>query len=390
MKRAAPRVLAAAALTLACAGTLPDMAPGANPALDRDEAGFKMIADNMEKAVVTSAIRVPSADAEPYLKRIVCRVSADYCDATRVYLVRTPEFNAAMYPNGMIHVYSGLLLRVHNEAQLAAVLGHEVGHYQRRHMIARYRNAKAWSTALTLLMYGAVGAGGNAGAGAWSGATLIAAGSLAKYSRSNEAESDAIGLESLAGAGYDPREAAKVWRNLLKEQAADPHSRMRIPLLESHPAEEARMRALEQAAAKRMTPALEGATGEREYREAIRPLLDLMLSDEIAMRRSARTEVVLSGLLSAGHIGEAEHAYYRAELARLRDGEGDADRAVALYREAIAGDEAPPIAYRNLGLLLRRKGDAPGARECFEKYVTLVPAAPDRAVIDSYLGEALP
>ena len=55
-------------------------------------------------------------------------------------LVRTPYFNASMAPNGMMQVWSGLLLRVDNEAQLAAVLGHEIGHYLARHSVERLRD----------------------------------------------------------------------------------------------------------------------------------------------------------------------------------------------------------------------------------------------------------
>ena len=53
-----------------------------------------------------------------------------------------PQFNAMMAPNGMMLVWSGLLLRVENEAQLAAILGHELGHYLERHSVEQLRAAK--------------------------------------------------------------------------------------------------------------------------------------------------------------------------------------------------------------------------------------------------------
>ena len=64
---------------------------------------------------------------------------------TQVHLVRTPLFNASMAPNGMMQVWTGLLLRVDDEAQLAAVLGHEFGHYLARHSTERLRDAKSRS-----------------------------------------------------------------------------------------------------------------------------------------------------------------------------------------------------------------------------------------------------
>ena len=77
-----------------------------------------------------------------YVQDIACRLGAGHCPDIRVHLVRTPYFNASMAPNGMMQVWSGLLLRVDNEAQLAAVLGHEIGHYLARHSVERLRDVK--------------------------------------------------------------------------------------------------------------------------------------------------------------------------------------------------------------------------------------------------------
>jgi predicted Zn-dependent protease len=60
----------------------------------------------------------------------------------RIYLMRSALFNASMFPTGMMVVNTGLMARVRNEAQLAAVLGHEAGHYYRKHSIERYRSLR--------------------------------------------------------------------------------------------------------------------------------------------------------------------------------------------------------------------------------------------------------
>ena len=51
-----------------------------------------------------------------YVQDITCRLASQHCPDVRVHLVRTPYFNASMAPNGMMQVWSGLLLRVENEA----------------------------------------------------------------------------------------------------------------------------------------------------------------------------------------------------------------------------------------------------------------------------------
>src|SRR3546814_3527175 len=83
-----------------------------------------------------------------YLVEVMQRLSRDFSSDMRVYLMRTPYFNASMAPNGMMTVWSGLLLRVNDEAQLAAILGHEMGHYMQRHTLARMRDIDRKSTRL--------------------------------------------------------------------------------------------------------------------------------------------------------------------------------------------------------------------------------------------------
>src|SRR3546814_5968134 len=78
-----------------------------------------------------------------YLVEFMQRLSRHFSSDMRVYLMRTPYFNASMAPNGMMTVWSGLLLRVNDEAQLAAILGHEMGHYMQRHTLARMRDMRS-------------------------------------------------------------------------------------------------------------------------------------------------------------------------------------------------------------------------------------------------------
>src|SRR5207253_8580503 len=87
--------------------------------------------------------------------------------------------------NGMMQVWSGLMLRVDNEAQLAAVLGHEIGHYLARHSVEQLRDAKSRSAfGMFIGMFGAVGAAGQLG---------LYAGMFA-YSREHESQADSIGV----------------------------------------------------------------------------------------------------------------------------------------------------------------------------------------------------
>lgn len=389
---------AGAALVLAvacgCTSPLPNIAPGAEgrlaAPLDSDEAGFWMQMERIEKDVATAGHRVRDPELEAYLRDVACRMSPDYCEAIRIYVFQQPGFNAQMFPNGAMIVWTGLLLRAHNEAQLATVLGHEIGHYQRRHTLASWRRARQTSDAFAVFALAAAGAapftGGLSGAAA-DLAQLAAIGTLFAYSREQEAESDAIGVEQLARAGYDPREAVKLWEGVIAEDEADEDDDQPLGFFATHPSPPARREEIERLAAPLVTAENTGQVHAEEYRVRVARLRQRLLAEELSLREFERTEVVLDRLQASGNAPPGEIEYYRAELYRTRGEEGDVERAIAHYREAVGSGSAPAEVHRSLGLLLRRTGDAAGAREELAAYLERAPAASDRAMVEVYLQE---
>ena len=129
---------ALAALLLGCAQVPSgDLQPGERPGLETTEAGLWMLMDKMEERLKTSGRVVEDDALDAYMRDIVCRLEPAHCPHIRIYVVDVPYFNANMAPNGMMQVWTGLLVRTENEAQLAFVLGHELAHYVRRHSLQR-------------------------------------------------------------------------------------------------------------------------------------------------------------------------------------------------------------------------------------------------------------
>lgn len=150
------------------------------------------------------------------------------------------EANAFALPGNKIGVYEGMFAIATDVNELAAVVGHEVGHNQAEHARERLSSAAATQTGVQLL--GAALQIGNIGY-ANEIAGLLGAGVqyglILPYSRNQELEADSIGLINMAKAGYDPRAAIKLWQNM---QAAGE----RAPeFLSTHPAPESRIAALE-------------------------------------------------------------------------------------------------------------------------------------------------
>ncbi|GEO36643.1 Zn-dependent protease [Skermanella aerolata] len=153
---------------------------------------------------------------------------------------QSKEANAFALPGNKIGVYEGMFAIATDVNELAAVVGHEVGHNQAEHARERLSSAAATQTGVQLL--GAALQIGNIGY-ANEIAGLLGAGVqyglILPYSRNQELEADSIGLINMAKAGYDPRAAIKLWQNM---QAAGE----RAPeFLSTHPAPESRIAALE-------------------------------------------------------------------------------------------------------------------------------------------------
>jgi predicted Zn-dependent protease len=346
------------------------------PELASDEGGLWALMDREETRLRRSPLLMADASLRDYLQGIVCRLGGEHCADVRVYPVRTPWFNASMAPNGMVQIWSGLLLRVDNEAQLAAVIGHELAHYLQRHSIERLRDTRGRSAAnLVFAMLGGVGLL----------AQLANMAGMAHYSREHESEADRIGLLLVQRAGYDPREAAKVWTQLRAELAAgaggDPSRRS--VLFASHPPSDEREKALTEAAAA-LPP---GGELGRDALERVRaPHMSTLIADELQRGQYDETLVLLDRLLR-DKPAQAELLYARGEARRLRGSPGDAEQATADLQACAALTDAPAAVHRSLGFVAQQRGDAALAKSSFERYIALSPDAADAALIRSYLGD---
>ncbi|MCP5366808.1 MAG: M48 family metalloprotease [Hyphomicrobiales bacterium] len=352
------------------------LSPGQRPAASTVEAGLWMQIDRVTNRMQSAGNRVTDPALNAYVAGVVCRVAGEYCNSVRTYVLRQPAFNAAMYPNGVMEVWSGLLLRVRNEAQLAAVVGHEVGHYLRRHSLQRFEKIRDATNGLVFFQVvtamAGVGIVGNV-------AALATIGGLQAYSRDNEREADGYGLVLMGRAGYDPREAAKVWANIQRETDASDNARGSL-FAASHPPSDERQRELA-----RLAPAVTVATGDdplgrERFLAAVAPHRMAFLRDEIKKRTFKPTMAMLEGLLEDGDR-PAEIHYAIGELYRIRGDDGDGEKALDSYAKALADGDAPAAVHRSVGLVHRKAGRQDEARAAFARYLELTPQAEDAAMI---------
>jgi predicted Zn-dependent protease len=363
--------LAAARQGAAKTGTSDFLVPGYRPAPNSDEKGLWSLMDRAESDLKYSRFVVRDPGVDAYLREVACRLAQDYCPDVRLYLVRTAQFNASMAPNGMMQVWTGLLLRCVDEAQLAAIVGHEMGHYLRRHTVKRWRDLRSKADVSAFLGLGLAVAGLGTASPL---ANLVLLASAFAYSREQEREADDIGLDLMARAGYAPIAAAEVWQQLITESKASTAQRSRQLFFATHPEPEQRMTALRAAGAKLEAKADE--RGREAYLAALAGLRGRLIGDELALRQYGRSEVVFDRLL-AQVPDDGALWYAKGEVYRLRAGAGDRERALAAYERALKTASAPPETYRSLMLVELKAGETGRAHAAFDEYLRRKPDAAD-------------
>jgi beta-barrel assembly-enhancing protease len=378
MRRPAWAAIAAvlAASHLQAAESIPTGSPaiaGYQP-VGTDEQGLWSQMGEAERELKASKFLVQDPDLLAYLRRVLCKeVGQEKCATPRIYLVRDPDFNASMTPNGAMILNTGLLLRVRNEAELAAILGHEFAHFEQRHTLAALKSARSatgWAAFLSAVPL----------------VPLMIVSGFFTFSREQEREADLDALRAMRANGYRTMSAADVWANLRNEMDATAAARKvrsrkdKRSMFDTHPATAERLAYLKSSAAADQG----GFTGEAEYRAAISPLWPMLIDDQVKLNDFGGSEYLLAGLAGGGWT--APLLYARAELHRYRGQAGDFDKAASLYREALAKPEAPDAAWRGLGLALARNGDTTGAKAAIDEYLKRNPQASDRPMLAMISG----
>ena len=349
-----------------------------------DERGLWQQCDDLEREIASSKLLLDDAALKSYIRGVMERLLGSQAAQLRIYPMRHPEFNASMTPNGMMIVHTGLLVRMRNEAQFAAVLGHESGHYLRRHTLQSWRSVRAKTATMAIFSFGGV-------FGLLVNAPLAL--SLFSFSRELESEADAYGLKLLNGAGYPPEAAGEIWSQLISERkasAADRKARYKdksLSMLSTHPPTEDRMRDLTETAAElaRASPAVPRDERRNEYLAAVTHLRPMLLEEQIKLNDPGGNLYLLQSLAQDGWDGQLR--YFEGEVYRLRAEPGDDLRATQAYAAAVALANAPPEAHRAHGYALLRGGDREAGHQALKRYLELAPQAADAEMVRFTLSQ---
>lgn len=180
----------------------------------------------------------------------IARVADDRSLDWRFFIVDSKEVNAFAVPGGFVYVNRGLIERATKLDMLAGVLGHEIGHVTQRHSVKQMQKAQGANVGISLacILTGVCNSG-VANAAIQVGGSAV----FAKFSRSDEAEADKVGVEYVTRAGIDPRGIPEMFQVLLDERKAKPGAL--DAFFQTHPMEESRITASEAEIA-RINPAV--------------------------------------------------------------------------------------------------------------------------------------
>jgi predicted Zn-dependent protease len=367
---------------------------------EEDEQEIWNRAAKVDELVLSKELAYGDEPLQAYLDEVTARLlphlgAGDV--AVRVRVIKDPFLNAFALPNGTVYLHSGILARIENEAQLATVLGHELTHFLERHSLRQTRSAENRATAakivVGILAVAAAGASGDAQAArlvtqlAHPVADVLLTAHVQGYSRDLEREADRRSLEAVIAAGYDGREAPKVFAHLQHERldtgGEEPYYFGSHPRLEERLASYTEVLAAGAPADANAAPRV----GADVFDERISNLLLDNAKYDLRLRRFGPARDAVERHLR--HRPDSARGQFMLGDVHRRSGDGAAEMAAATaaYEAAIRLDAGYADAYRELGLMYRAQGRGAEARAQLERYAQLAPQAPDTPIVQVYLEE---
>ncbi len=357
--------------------------------LNSEEADIR---DLMERAsedqqlLENSGILYRNEELEPYLNRIVARLDANAASPDggfRVKMIKDPHLNAFTYPDGTCYIQTGILARLENEAQLAALLAHELAHFVKSHAaigIRRFHRRLRSDFSRQPLNQEASPSRAQIRRRiecVWSG-----------YHHEAEYEADRESLKFMIRAGYDPYEALRLFEHLAEEMSRE---NLKEPLISgSHPRLQARIEKCKEFLENLKPQNRDGFNKVGNFEEHIQ---DLLLENIGIDVQAGRFEQALqaSERYLALRPDDARGHYLQGEIYRQQDHSGtDVIRAELCYKRAIGLDDSYPEPYRALGMLYYKTGLPQQAKPYLEASLTLAPDAPENAYLRNYLSQIRP
>ncbi len=298
--------------------------------------------------------------------------------------------NAYTFPGGAMGVTRGIMTELGSEAELAALLGHEMGHVNARHAAQRQGQAMLAQAAVVGLAVVAAASDSSWGGLAVLGGQIGASALLASYSRDNEREADALGQDYMVKAGYPASGMTQLHGLLVRESKEKPS--LLETMFSSHPMSSERLATAQRLAETKYAASLSANPQRERYMDStaslrrLKPAIDACKNGEMAM---ARKQLPQAQQHFAAALKQAPQDYPSnllmarclAAQGRRQDALRYADAARAIYPQEAQ-------AHKLSGTLQLANKNPGAAVQHFEQFDRLLPGDPGIAFLKgvSYEG----
>ncbi len=266
------------------------------------------------------------------------------------HCVNDKAINAFALPGGYVFINRGAIEAADNEAQLAAVMGHELSHVALRHGTAQASKAELAQGAAGI--FGGLFGGSSGGALLTQGVALGAGSVLLHYSRTDETQADVMGTQVIYDAGYDPRAMAQFFEKLQEEtKGKNPPQ-----FLSDHPNPDHRVERVDEEIDKLGGPPANGKRDSSEFEAIKREVLALPVAKKIAPVMAAGGGAPPA---PSGHFAEYQGTAYTL---KYPDNWGETDEngsaSFAPPRGVVPGSSGESaLAYGMIASMTQVKGD---------------------------------
>ena len=367
-------IIAVCCLVAGCATSRPIPVTQTLTAREEEQMLWRRVQEEQD-TINGSGVLYQDADIENYLNQIAKKLHTNSISpdiSFQIKVVKDPNLNAFAFPNGVIYIHTGILARMDNEAQLAALLAHEMVHCTHRHSLRALRSIKGRTQAKTETVRKLAQLLGITGSIA----------SISGYTRELETEADRVGLDLAVKANYDPREVLKLFE-LLKQEIEiegieEPY------FFGTHPNIRQRIENVTNWLAEKYRGKITGIKNTDVFQSKIsRLVLDNARLDLRQGRFFVAQKTVEKFL--AVKPDDARAYFLLGEIFRQRCRQEDAAAAIKYYEKSISLNPSFPEPHKAMGLIHYKDGEKRLAKKYFESCLLLSPDTADKAYIQGYL-----
>ena len=332
-------------------------------------------AQEEQDTINDSGVLYRDAALETYLNHIAAKLqknSRSQDISFQIKVVKDSNLNAFAFPNGVIYIHSGILARMDNEAQLAALLAHEMVHCTHRHSLRAQRILEDRSPARIPTVQESTQKHG----------IIRPTVFTRRYSRKLETEADRVGLDLVIKSNYDPKEVLTLFK--LMEQEIEFEGVKEPYFFGSHPSVRQRIKNVNHWLADKYGENVTGVKNTAVFQFRISRLtlenarLDLRRGRFLVAQRTVEKFLALKP-------DDARAYFLLGEILRQRGRQDDAAAAMRYYEKSISLNPSLPEPHKAMGLIHYKDGEKGLAKKYFESCLLLSPDSVDRAYIQGYL-----